>query len=275
MDPLELVYEKAEAIPEGFSQLYTEKDGKFHLTAVKGLKTDADVQQVRTALAKEREDHKGTKSKFEKFAPFVDKADEVLADLDLLKGVKEKIGGDLTKLEESDLVKGKISQAIGPYQREIENLKKANGELETSNGTLKSEIRTRDIRSIVGAAAAKAKVHSTAIPDIELIAGSVMEFTEDNRLVTRDGVGVTPGLDAEGWLTEMQTARPHWWPDSSGGGAGGGKGGGHFGDNPWTSDNWNMTKQGQILREKGAEYAARMATSAGTKIGATKPAPKK
>lgn len=271
MDPLELVYESAEAIPEGFSSLYTEKDGKFHLSNVKGLKTEADVQQVRTALAKEREEHKGTKSKYEKFAPFADKADEVLADLDLLKGVREKVGGNLDKLEESDLVKGKISQAIGPLQREIENLKKVNGELEANNGKLQSEIRTRDIKSIVGAAAAKAKVHSTAIPDIELIAGSVMEFTDDGKLITRDGVGVTPGLDVDGWLTEMQTARPHWWPDSSGGGAGGGKNSGVFADNPWTADNWNMTKQGQIIREKGAEVAARMAKVAGTTVGGMRP----
>lgn len=276
MDPIELVYDKAEAIPEGFAPLYTEKDGKFHLTAVKGMKTDADVQQVRTALQKEREDHKATKGHLEPFKPFLENKDQFLADFDLFKGIKEKIGGDLSKLDESDLIKGKISQAVGPYQREIENLKKVNGELEGKVGHLSSEIRTRDIKSIVGAAAAKAKVHTTAIPDIELIASSVMEFTDDGRLVTKDGVGVTPGLDAEGWLTEMQSARPHWWPDSSGGGAGGGKGGNSaFGDNPWAGGTWNMTKQGEILREKGMDYAQRMAKSAGTTVGGPKPAPKK
>jgi hypothetical protein len=271
------VYEKAEDIPEGFSPLYAEKDGKFHLTGVKGMKTDADVQQVRTALQKERDDHKATKGHLEPFKPFLEDKDKFLADFDLFKGIKEKIGGDLSKLDESDLIKGKISQAVGPYQREIETLKKANGELTTANGTLMSEIRTRDIRSIVGAAAAKAKVHATAIPDIELIASSMMEFSEDGKLVTRDGVtGVTAGLDAEGWLTEMQNARPHWWPDSSGTGAGGGKGnGGSFGDNPWSHANWNMTKQGEIVREKGMDYATRMAKSAGTTIGAGKPAAKK
>ena len=276
MDPLELVYDSADVIPDGFADLYTEKDGKFHLTNVKGLKTEADVQQVRTALSKERNDHKETKGKFEPFKPFLEDKDSFFADLDLLKGLKEKVGGDLSKIEESDLVRGKVSQAVGPLQREIENLKRSNGELETLNGSLKSEIRTRDIRSIVGAAATKSKVHATAIPDIELVAGSVMEFTDDGKLITRDGVGVTPGLDVEGWLSEMQNTRPHWWPSSQGGGAPGSQGGpGSFSDNPWASDNWNMTKQGEVVRNKGMEFAERMAKVAGTTVGGMRPAQKK
>ena len=38
---LELIYNSAEEIPSGFESLYTEKDGKWHLTGIKGMKTSS------------------------------------------------------------------------------------------------------------------------------------------------------------------------------------------------------------------------------------------
>jgi len=272
--PIELEYENMSAVPKEFVELYEEKDGRAVLTGVTGMKTQADVDAVRTALSKERTDHKATKAQLQGWAG-LDK-NEVMGKLDLVKGLEEKFGGDLTKLDESDLVKGKIAQATGPLSREITDLKKKVSEQETEIGDFKTKDRGRQISDIVRSAAGKTKAHPTALFDIEAAAKSMMEFDDSGKLITRDGVsGVTPGLDADGWLAEMQKARPHWWPESVGGGANGGgkllKGG----TNPFSSEGWNMTKQGEIVREQGMEVATQLAKMAGTTVGGKRPAAKK
>ena len=60
---LELIYNSTEEIPSGFESLYTEKDGKWHLTGIKGMKTSDDVTKLQTSLRKERDDHKKTKDR--------------------------------------------------------------------------------------------------------------------------------------------------------------------------------------------------------------------
>lgn len=65
-------------------------------------------------------------------------------------------------------------------------------------------------------------------------------------------------------------------PKPTGGGAqgGGGPGGRNSGENPFSAEHWNVTKQGQIVVEKGEQYAANLARQAGTTIGGPKPAPR-
>ena len=64
---LKTIYDKQEDIPENFGELYTEKNGKFELTAVEGVKTQADIDRVNSALVKERNDHKMVKEKLQAF----------------------------------------------------------------------------------------------------------------------------------------------------------------------------------------------------------------
>ncbi len=42
-------------------------------------------------------------------------------------------------------------------------------------------------------------------------------------------------------------------------------------DNPWSAENWNITKQGALIKVMGLDGAARMAKAAGSHIGATRP----
>lgn len=274
--PIELEYEKMDAVPAEFRGLYEEKDGRAVLVGVNGMKTQADVDAVRTALTKERNDHKITKDKLKGWEGL--NKDEVLGKLDILKGIEDKIGGDLTKLDESDLVKTKIAQATGPLTREIGELKKKVGEQDAEIGVFKAKDRSRQINDIVRSAATKSKVHATALPDIEMAAGFMMEFDDSGKLITKDGVaGVTPGLEAEAWLGEMQKIRSHWWPESVGGGAGGsGKFNVNGGNNPFSHEHWNLTAQGALLKEPGGrETADRLAKLAGTTVGGKRPPAKK
>jgi hypothetical protein len=107
------------------------------------------------------------------------------------------------------------------------------------------------------------------------VAGRMFEVDEDGKVVTKDEVGVTPGIDAVVWLTEMQNKRPHWWGTTSGGGSRGNNGnnGTTTGNNPFTREHWNMTEQGKLVKTNRAR-AEQLARSAGTTIGGGMPARK-
>jgi hypothetical protein len=119
----------------------------------------------------------------------------------------------------------------------------------------------------------EAKTLPSAEDDVLLLAERVLEVTEDNRVVTRDGVGVPPGLDAKAWLAEIQPRKPHWWPPSIGGGGKGSGPGGGFGGgpNPWSAEGWNLTEQGKLLKQHGREKADVLAKAAGTTVGGQRP----
>jgi hypothetical protein len=130
--------------------------------------------------------------------------------------------------------------------------------------------KQRLIHDAVRSAAIASKMIDTAVDDALTLAERMLTITDDGKVVTKEGVGVTPDSDPTVWLSEIQTKRPHWWPMSQGGGARGSGGGGGGVTNPWKASSWNLTEQGRILREDEAR-ADRMAAAAGTTVGGPKP----
>jgi len=45
---LKIIEENLDAVDAVYHSLYTEKDGKFQLTGVEGMKTDADIQRLQS-----------------------------------------------------------------------------------------------------------------------------------------------------------------------------------------------------------------------------------
>lgn len=279
---IELSYENKDALPEAFrsdavfNELFTtDADGKVVLTGVTGMKTQKDVDTVKEALRKEREDHGRAKDALKPWGDL--KADEVLAQLDRIKELEAAAGGKLDEAKLNELVEGRLAQKTGPLERSIKELTEGKTAAEQERDALKQQIEARDRNDAVRAVATEAKAHATAVPDIEMAASIMLEKDESGKLVTKSGIdGLTPGLDIKGWMKEMAKLRPHWWPESEGGGArGGGGGGGFTGNNPFTAEHWSLTEQGKILQSQGREVADRMAKAAGTTVGGTKPAPKK
>jgi hypothetical protein len=105
-----------------------------------------------------------------------------------------------------------------------------------------------------------------------LLSDRVFEVEEGtNRVVTKDNVGVTPGIDPSVWFTDIQKTRPHWWGPSQGGGAGGNRGGaGDTSVNPFSHANWNLTEQGRLVQADRAK-ADQLAKAAGTTVGGPRP----
>lgn len=267
---LELIYATKEEIPAGFESLYTEKDGKFHLTGVKGL-TNAtqSTEALRRSLTAARED---VKKLTKKVTDLETERNTLTTERDELK-ILVDTNGDPDDNKVAKLVKDAKAAAAAPLQRQLDAV---NSQLAQAQKEL-ADAQTREKRSKINDAIAKAgtaaKVVPSAIEDMQAIAERVFDVDEDGNVVTRDGVGVTPGIDAVGWISEMKPKREHWFPPSTGGGAGGaGLNGAGGKGNPFTYENWNVTEQSKLSE---ADFN-RLAAAAGVNPKRpVRPAPKK
>lgn len=273
---LKLSYNSQEDIPNGYEALYTEKDGKWVLTGIEGMKTQEDITRLSESLRKEREDHKKVKDVLAKLGgPDLD-ADALVEKLDEYEELKLRVesgeGGKIDDKKVEELVEQRVQRRLAPVERERDRLKTRNTELETENGTLKGTITRGTVESELRRHATEGKVVTSALDDILDIGANIFEVAEDGAVVTKQGLRNVPaGVTPDVWLSDMKEKRPHWWPASQGGGAGGSGGGNGTGVNPWTKDNWSIEAQAQLVRTDPGK-ADRLAKAAGVHVGAMSPA---
>lgn len=271
---LKVVMDSLDSVDESYRKLYTEKDGKFLLTGVEGIKSQADVDRLSRAAQLERDEHKKTKEKFKPFEAFADNADEIIAKLDKLPELEAAAAGKIDEAKLNEMVEGRLKSRLSPVERKAKTLEDENTTLKGRLAEMEAKDKRRLVHDAVREAAIKSKMVDTAVEDALVLADRMLTVAEDGRIITKEGVGVTPDSDPTVWLTEMQQKRPHWWPESRGAGARPGQNGGGNGlNNPWSHEGWNMTEQGKIYNEN-PERAERLAQSAGTTIGGGKPRPK-
>lgn len=278
---LKTIYEKQEEIPEGYGDLYIERNGKFEISGIEGVKTQADVDRVQEALRKEKGDHKVTKESLAKFGDL--DPEKVPAALEELEEVKAQLAtatkdGKVDEGAVQERIEAAVNRAVGPILRDKKAVETQLGlrdkvilEKDTEVNALKGSIKKTKIEGVLRDNAIAAKVLGTAIDDAVMVGIGMFEEI-DGRYVTKDGVGVTPGLEPKEWYKDMQEKRPHWWPPSQGGGSrGAGAPMGRNADNPWSVAGWNITKQGQFVKTHGEAKAGEAAASVGSRIGATRP----
>ena len=276
---LQAIPDSKDDIPEAYQDLYTQKGEKWELTGIVGIKTQADVDRVQTALQKERDERKAANEK----AAVWDGMDheEVMAKLDRIPELEAAAKGKLdeTQIEEmvTRRVDGTLASRTAPLERQIKQLTEARDEALGQVTALTAEKNKRIVHDAVREALVESKVLPEAHEDALMLAERVFEIREDDgAVVTRDNVGVTPGSDAKLWLVELADKRPHWWAASQGGGARGGGGGGRGGvNNPWSAEHWNLTDQSNYVRQHGIDKATKMAQQAGSAIGAIEPPARK
>lgn len=274
---IKIQYEKKEDVPEAFAELYEERDGKWLLTGVEGLKTQKDIDSVKGATDKERKarvEAEKRLAKFEKLEKMegldIDSlltAAEELAEIkpqyeELMKGGGK--GADVQKLV-ADAEKRGAAKAERELNREKEAHSSTRKLLDETNGrvtALDSTIRRGKIEAELTKVGAAQKLRPEALGDL-LRYSDAFEVDDDGKVQVKDGVGFTPGLDPSAWLADLKTAKPHWWPESTGGGAKGGNGGGGGnGKNPMAKGNFNITEINKLVREN-PQQALRMAKEAG------------
>ena len=271
---LKLTYSSVDEIPENFRDLYEEQNGTFRFAAIDGLKTQEDINKITIGLDKERKEHKETKSKLNPILG--DRTpEEVLAQLDRIPEL-EASAGKIDDDKVNAIVESRVKTKVAPLERELNQLKAKSAESEQLIQTYQSKEKQRSIHDAVRQVASKMKVLDTAQEDVLMLAERMFEVNEDGTVTAKDGVGVTPGVTPDVWLTEMQQKRPHWWPPTVGGGGKGSGQGGGVANNPFSAGHWNLTEQGNLVRNMGIEKASQIAKSVGVDINRpVKPAVKK
>jgi len=274
------VHDSLDEIPEQYRELYTEKNGKYECTGITGFRTSADFQRISGALEQEKDAHKQTKTQLgEKLRGYeaLGEFDDVRQKLERFPELEAAAGNKLDEAKIEEIVQrrvdGTLKSKTSPLEHKIATLTRERDEFKERDAQWSEKDRRRRIRGSIRKAALAAKLRPEAIEDAEEIGERLMQVGEDGSITTKDQVGVTPGIDPAQWLGEVQEKRPHWWPDSEGGGARGGKARGTFmgGKNPWSREHWSKTEQGNVLREHGREKAEQMAKAAGSELLAGRP----
>lgn len=260
-------------VDEAYHGMFTERNGKFEFDGVGGLKTQGDIDRLSRAAATEREAHKVTKAKLTAFGEL--DPETVHTQLDRVTELELAAKGKLDEGELDKIVEGRLATKLGPIERNNKKLTDENQVLKGAVSNFEAADVKRTVLSKVGDAIKESKgFNPAAVEDVNLRAERIFELNEDGTVTAKDGVGVTPGISPSEWLIEMQTKSPHWWGDSSGGGA---RPPGSPPDgtvNPFTHESWNMTEQGKLLVANRGR-AEQLAKAAGTTIGGRRPPPKK
>lgn len=262
---LKAIYDTQAEIPAVLTEHYKEKDGKWHLQ-VSGMKPEADITRLNTTLESERRLRREAEAKLTALTDAMgDDTDaetirEKLERLATLEASDKKPG---TAAFEAELEK-RVKQKVGPIERERNTLK-------TENEALKTTDKQRRIRDKLSADAKAAGIRDTAIDDV-VARENMFDLDASGNVVTKDGVGVTPGLAPDVWLKDIADTKPHWFEPSEGGGARGNGGGAPVGNNPWSHAHWNITAQGAYTKTHGPDKAKQLMTLAGYKNDGVKPA---
>ncbi len=276
-DPLNLVYDKEDEIPEAHRELYTKvdedkDDSKWELTGITGLKTQADIDKLNESIRKERAETKKFKDKLAVWGEF--DHEQVVKDLEELDEARIRLEAGDGKVDDEKIEKivdARVVAQVAPVKRDLEKVEEERDGLLGKVGDFEAKDTVRTVTDSVRKAAVGLKIIDTAMDDVLMLGERVFEVTDDGAVLTRDSVGCTPGIAPDVWIAEMQEKRPHWWPTATGGGGKGSGAGGGFTDNPFTHQHWNMTKQGEAMRGD-KDKADRMAKAAGTTIGGPRPA---
>lgn len=268
---LQATYDKKEDIPEAFVDLFKEKGEKWCIE-IEGVQTDANVQRLEFSLKKERDENAKLREEAKAHGKTPDEVQAIIEELEAANATIASGGDKKTEEQIEKIVETRVRTKIGPLERQITKLTKERDDSVLATQTLSGEIVTGKIELAIRAAAEKAKVIPSAIPDLVMRGKPQFELVEQDgkvSVITKDGIGITPGLLPDGWIEELAPSAAHYWPANVGAGAnGGGLTLGITEKNPWTKANWNMTDQGQILKKYGHDKTQQLAKSVGSEIGA-------
>lgn len=266
-------YDDPNEVPTEHQALYVEKDGKAVLQLT-GVKSQDDFQRYGEALKKRYAEQAAKRA--------ADANDLDLGNKDIKRLVAEAVKDlGIGKPPESGGDKGGGEPPeLHDLRRELAAVKSELKETKEREQSVSQTAQANQIKTALQAEAVKSGIRPEAIdPFVNLIRDN-FELAGDGRVVVKlEGnniPGVTPNSSPADALTLLKRdpSYAYFWPGSKGAGSASnnnGQGGGGAGaENPWSAKGWNLTKQGQLLKQDRAE-AERLANQAGSKVGATKP----
>ena len=228
---LEIVVDSIDGLDDSIKNLYIADGDKFKLDLASDIKTQADVDNVKTALQAERALKKSLEVKLNSFGTMT--ADEVKALQTQLEQAKLNV-----KDSDSDEVKQRIEDIKALYQNK---LSASTSELETLQNQLKEnqnkilDARFNDeLRNQLDD-----KVNPKSVEDIIKLAKLELKYNND-----ADSFNTSDGLDSKSWLSNFLKDKAYFLKESVTGVSKGSSNKNNT-ENPWTTDNW--TEQTRIL----------------------------
>lgn len=251
---LKSVYDTEGEVPEQYKGLFVLRGGKWVLDGIEGLATSADIHKLTTALATEKAAHTATK---EKYAPIADRdVSEIVAELDRIPELEAQASGSKDVKEQVDkAVEARVKTIQAQHDRMVKDLTSKLAASETQLGVLVAEQKQGKISAAITAAAKEMNVREANVEDAILYCSRLLDIDPTtNNILTKDGVGVTPGLDPVALLRDLRDKKG-WWETSVGAGLTGGKGS-TIGNNPWDPKTLNLTQQSAIYKDNPARAKA-------------------
>lgn len=245
---LKLTYSSRDDIPQFAldADLYTEKDGKWVLTGVEGMKTDQDVANVQEALRKEKEDHKATKEKLRPFAELGKTAEELGTMDQEFEELKIKV--DESHKTDEEKLNQLVEAKQRPLLKQIETLTAERDEFKQSSEEANRKVvegQRRD--AVIEAITKKEGIRKDATAAIMKFASEELKFDDSDLEFRTDA-----GLNASEWLDGFCDSNPYVMEPSKGSGARGGDAGDRTGDDPFVSG--NITAQMRLKKSDPVRF---------------------
>lgn len=200
-------YDSAGDVPQEFKDSFKEVDGKFVFSGSINVKTQEDVDKV--LGAKKHIDTELSEVKEQLKAEKQGKL-EIQSKLEVVE-LQIKDGADPAKLQE--LVETKVKVATEELNKQLAEANDKNSEFQDKIfGSEKSEF----VNGIVGS------FSDTVKDDAKFMLNQIFERQADNTYLTKAGLGLEAGLNAEQATAKLLETRTHWQKQNQGDGAGGG-----------------------------------------------------
>lgn len=261
-----------DALPEHDKELYDEKEGKYHFNALALTENEQALANARNEAANYRTKNVALTQQLEAFKGLdAAKIQTELAELEALRAEKEAGDGKNDKKFEA-AVEARVKVATAPLRTELEGLKRTNADLQKANEGFiadgEKRLKHDAMREACVALQCDKDVYAGRFP-------AALRWAEENAVIQKDSNGKTIIIDKETGLP-LKDALKHyqeegqfssWWGSSGGGGADGTNPSNAPVINPWTAENWNISKQG-VIYNQDPKRAAALAKAAGVDVDA-------
>ena len=241
-------------------------DGTYSLE-VDGPGAD-DVAKLKTALAAERGAHKDTKGRYTGIDMTAAEIQELRDRADDLNFQLEAAPKAASPEELEDRAELLAARKTRELDRELSTLREQNQSFSDAIKAHEGAATQRSLRDAAIDALAGdkgVKIVDSAREDLIPFVERSFEMNDLGEIVSKDGVGLEPGLTVRETLTEMQASgrRSHWFSQSAGAGAAGSKSGAPAGGpNPFSKDSFSLTEIDQLVKSDPSRARA-LAKAAG------------
>ena len=195
-------YDKAEAVPQEFKDSFTEVEGKYVLTGSIETKDATDYKEL----------HKLKQSSFDDMHEL---KEQLKAEKQAKTEVQNKLEVVELKLENGAETEGIQELVAKKVKAETAELTKQLAEANEKNSEFQNKIfsgeKSEFVNGIIG------NFSDTVKDDAKFILNQMFERQADNTYLTKEGLGLEAGLNAEQATAKLLETRTHWQKQNTGG----------------------------------------------------------